>query len=730
MIRVYNPETGKFENLSTWQFLDYYKIASVGSDRKALSPLQVDSGWYMNEGPGKTAAPSMFPVIRKAPEAARLLAPGVYDLADVSALLGLSKQSEKVNYAPKYLYSYDSSFDKTGNISNNLIWGSVGYTVSGKMTIGKDRSYSIKGIITPQPDKFNFDSDKKNGSFAWFVNKFNFYASNIFDTRGKVLPINFVPNAGDTLYASSKQFVVSSLPSIYRGPAPNGYDRPWGVNSSGSSFNRVSFTDDAPASSGNSRGGAGNGSFFGNDFGDVNLPGSGGVSYASAGVFTGASYAATPGGVGPYDFARGAVDALGVAASSAGDFLASGQYSAGFIPGGVGLSVNWGNATPNANLSGFGPGGHSVYLGGASANGVGFNSLADFGREAQSLVSDVKSGISEIGNFFGSAASSVGKFFRGLFSPVALDLNGDGVQLTPATEGNKFFDMATAYQKTSPRYTRDLALFVCLGLVIRISSADYAHADDFYSICTAYRANQYQLLNECFDHGKSWSYRWNGEKVELFSYVRKLQYDSHFSAGCVFQRGRGEKFIINYLGVYYSPDNHIFSNLDEFHVESLGHGGDIHISREGKSETLLPVNGFSVDEGPRHKETDGPVWKNCERGKYLKETRETIRKSGDVNIRYRVDNNQGKISIKECSQHFDLETNKPLAPPWCHPTKYAQALKELLTYEIVFSEDSLFITRDGNVFFDEHEIERACRPNEESPLGRGSSAKLCEKKLK
>ena len=49
---------------------------------------------------------------------------------------------------------------------------------------------------------------------------------------------------------------------------------------------------------------------------------------------------------------------------------------------------------------------------------------------------------STIGNFFSSAASSVGKFFRGLFSPVALDLNGDGVQLAPATEGNKFYDMA------------------------------------------------------------------------------------------------------------------------------------------------------------------------------------------------------------------------------------------------------------------------------------------------
>lgn len=303
------------------------------------------------------------------------------------------------------------------------------------------------------------------------------------------------------------------------------------------------------------------------------------------------------------------------------------------------------------------------------------------------------------------------------------------MQLAPTTEGNKFFDMAAAYQKTSPRYARDLALFVCLGLVIRISSADYAHADDFYSICTSYRANQYQLLNECFDHGKSWSYRWNGEKVELFSYVRKLQNDSHFSAGCVFQRGRGEKFIINYLGVYYSPDNQIFSSLDEFHVESLGHGGDIHISREGKSETLLPVNGFSVDEDSQHEKYYGPVWKNCERGKYSKDIKETAWFSSKIpglDI-YKISVSDQKTSIMECLQRYDRDTNKPLEAPSCYSLKYVRALYEPQTYEIVFSEDSLFITRDGNVFFDEHEIERACRPNEESPLGRGSSAKLCEK---
>jgi hypothetical protein len=132
----------------------------------------------------------------------------------------------------------------------------------------------------------------------------------------------------------------------------------------------------------------------------------------------------------------------GAAAASVGNFLASGNMSAGFMPGGVGLGVSWGSQSQNTNLPGFGQGGHNANWGGGSNDGVGFNSLADLGRQAQSLVSEAGNLFSTIGNFFSSAASSVGKFFRGLFSPVALDLNGDGVQLTPASEGNKFYDMA------------------------------------------------------------------------------------------------------------------------------------------------------------------------------------------------------------------------------------------------------------------------------------------------
>ncbi|MGJ0427195.1 hypothetical protein [Methylocystis sp.] len=43
---------------------------------------------------------------------------------------------------------------------------------------------------------------------------------------------------------------------------------------------------------------------------------------------------------------------------------------------------------------------------------------------------DVKGVFSSIGNFFDNIFGGIGDFFSGLF-PAALDLNGDGVQLTP-----------------------------------------------------------------------------------------------------------------------------------------------------------------------------------------------------------------------------------------------------------------------------------------------------------
>lgn len=175
-------------------------------------------------------------------------------------------------------------------------------------------------------------------------------------------------------------------------------------------------------------------SSFGNDYGDGSLWGNGNAFSVSAGN------SVTPA------FASGLFDAFDDATSALGNVLGSAHYSLGFVPNGFMFGVNFGDlGQSNINLPGYWQGFSSPYYGGGSESGIGFNSISDLGRMArgwaENFVSDTKALFSSVGNFFGNIFGGVGSFFRHLF-PVALDLNGDGVQLTPVTSSNTFFDMA------------------------------------------------------------------------------------------------------------------------------------------------------------------------------------------------------------------------------------------------------------------------------------------------
>lgn len=182
--------------------------------------------------------------------------------------------------------------------------------------------------------------------------------------------------------------------------------------------------------------GPGNSS-FGNDYGDGNLPGN--VNYYS--VSSGNSVTpAFPSGL--FGGATSGLSGLFDNATSAlGNVIGSANYSLGFIPNGFMIGANWGNQAPNINMPGFEAGISSPYYGGGSESGIGFNSLGDLGRMFGGLWSDVKSVFSSVGNFFDNIFGGIGDFFDSIF-PVALDLNGDGVQLTPAASSNTYFDMA------------------------------------------------------------------------------------------------------------------------------------------------------------------------------------------------------------------------------------------------------------------------------------------------
>jgi trimeric autotransporter adhesin len=177
----------------------------------------------------------------------------------------------------------------------------------------------------------------------------------------------------------------------------------------------------------NSNSNSNSNSNFGNDFGDSNLPGGGN----NVSVSSGDSATST--------FASDLVNSASDAASALGNMLGSPNFSAGFVQNGFMIGSNWGNQSGVANMPG--QGGYNPYYGGGSEGGLGFNSLADLGQWAQGLVSSVEGFFANVGSFFSNVFSGIGNFFSSIF-PVALDLNGDGVQLTPATSSNAYFDMA------------------------------------------------------------------------------------------------------------------------------------------------------------------------------------------------------------------------------------------------------------------------------------------------
>jgi hypothetical protein len=301
-----------------------------------------------------------------------------------------------------------------------------GLTYLGLSTALPEREFSGSGPASTQ----NILVSNGNGTYAW--------ATNIaYRGNGSLLAYDQLGPSFNPIGSNSSTFFQqnppidtwdSFLPQIDRGPIPPGsvqFLQDGAAGSNGSSKSQLDVT-----SPGNSS--------FGNDYGDGNLPGSGSNFSVSSGNSVTPAFASGLFG----DAASGLGGLFGDTTSALGNLLGSANYSAGFVPNGLMFGASFGDpGQANINLPGYGAGFHLPSYGGGSESGVGFNSIGDLGRQAQgwlnNFVSDVKSVFSSVGHFFGH----IGSFFRHLF-PVALDLNGDGVQLTPVTSSNTFFDMA------------------------------------------------------------------------------------------------------------------------------------------------------------------------------------------------------------------------------------------------------------------------------------------------
>lgn len=425
-----------FEDSSTrgWEY-------SNGQALGKLAPLEVNANWYMNKGPGQFIDPANAPIFDVA-DKARYFGSGTYNIKALQRLYG-NKDLLKLEHS-SYLFRNGNYYKHSlsDNITNSLIFGSSSFGITGgTLTINSDGTMSSTVTVKPYDDIFNLLTDHQNGPW-WqnhLVNTLNAIDGLFYDGNDRVVPLNMVGEGRAYQLNFYPDLKLHSTSSVILGTNTKGYF-PFDNNmldlhnsgalarGAGSKSQLDVITPDA--------------SSFGNDYGDGNLPGNGSSFSVSAGNSVAPAFASGLLG----DGTSGLGGLFDDTASALGNVIGSANYSLGFVDNGFMFGANFGDqGQANINLPGYGAGFHLPSYGGGSESGIGFDSIGDLGRMARgwlnNFVSDTKALFSSVGHFFGHIFGGIGSFFRHLF-PVALDLNGDGVQLTPVTSSNTFFDMA------------------------------------------------------------------------------------------------------------------------------------------------------------------------------------------------------------------------------------------------------------------------------------------------
>lgn len=156
-------DTVRLTNGQRWtaqQFLDYYRSARISStpspDGDALTPVDVDRSWYMDEGPGRYYHPGMFPIIKNVINR-RDLAPGTYDLWQLASK---NKQDDSVKASISHYFTDPKSEDfKT----RAFVFGNESARMSGQVVVNQDGSKTFHGVeIRPFDTNFDFEHNTWN----------------------------------------------------------------------------------------------------------------------------------------------------------------------------------------------------------------------------------------------------------------------------------------------------------------------------------------------------------------------------------------------------------------------------------------------------------------------------------------------------------------------------------------------------------------------------------------
>src|SRR5258707_14317280 len=137
------------------QFVDhYFEPTASGTPAPVTgppSPVDVDRGWYMGEGPGRYYHPGMFPIINRLIER-HDLAPGTYNLLDF-----VPNKDKRDSSLTATVSNYTTDMRSTDYPLRALVFGSESARISGQVVVNRDGSKTFKQIeIRPLDTNFDF----------------------------------------------------------------------------------------------------------------------------------------------------------------------------------------------------------------------------------------------------------------------------------------------------------------------------------------------------------------------------------------------------------------------------------------------------------------------------------------------------------------------------------------------------------------------------------------------
>ncbi len=138
------------------QFVDhYFEPTASGTPTPVTgppSPVDVDRGWYMGEGPGRYYHPGMFPIINRLIER-HDLAPGTYNLLDF-----VPNKEKRDSSLTATVSNYTTDMRSTDYPLRALVFGSESARISGQVVVNRDGSKTFKQIeIRPLDTNFDFE---------------------------------------------------------------------------------------------------------------------------------------------------------------------------------------------------------------------------------------------------------------------------------------------------------------------------------------------------------------------------------------------------------------------------------------------------------------------------------------------------------------------------------------------------------------------------------------------